>query len=287
MQKDFHYYCIFVLANLARFRKDEAGILAYCSQYVDDSQDSRQINVSGYKYDTVRTAQMDYNFFKWNVHKKIFFPFHFLPENPLGQRKFSYVTKAGSPFANALLDEAIEDRTPLRLYRIRVALHTFADSFAHEHFSGRNHIENDVRSLRRYKNGKWVTCKNILDNVMDILKARVGHIQAGTYPDYSYEKWQYVNYKKRVMPAKANYEYFLNAAGIILKKLALANEVKGIEKIWNSHAPRILELFSMRGDGSKNDLDIRCKNWVKAYPELFLRTGGEDFYYDPDAWRQT
>jgi len=32
MQKDFHYYGVFVLADLAGFFRDEAKIIAYSSQ---------------------------------------------------------------------------------------------------------------------------------------------------------------------------------------------------------------------------------------------------------------
>ena len=58
MQADFHYYCIFVLANLAKFTPKQARIIAYCSQFVDDSMDSGQIEIGNFKYDIVRTGHL-------------------------------------------------------------------------------------------------------------------------------------------------------------------------------------------------------------------------------------
>ena len=45
MQKDFHYYCIAILARAAGFGKSDALNIAYASQYVDDSTESEPIKV--------------------------------------------------------------------------------------------------------------------------------------------------------------------------------------------------------------------------------------------------
>ena len=37
MQTDFHFYCVAVLARAAGFSPDDALVLAYASQYVDDA----------------------------------------------------------------------------------------------------------------------------------------------------------------------------------------------------------------------------------------------------------
>jgi hypothetical protein len=42
MEKDFHYYCIGVLAKAAGFDKGDALTIAYASQYVDDATESTQ-----------------------------------------------------------------------------------------------------------------------------------------------------------------------------------------------------------------------------------------------------
>jgi len=152
MQIDFHYYCIFVLANLAGFSQEDAKTIAYSSQFVDDSRDSKRIKIKDYAYDTVRTAHNSIYFYKWNVQKKIYFPFHFIPPEVLKNNgSFSYVTKPNSNFAQMVIDEAINDQTDLRLYRMGVALHTYADTWAHQNFSGRKHRENNTENFANVK----------------------------------------------------------------------------------------------------------------------------------------
>ena len=56
MKEDFHYYCVFVLANLAGYPKKDAKTIAYCSQYVDNSTDHDEIEIGDYTFDTVCTA---------------------------------------------------------------------------------------------------------------------------------------------------------------------------------------------------------------------------------------
>ena len=45
MQKDFHFYCIGVLARAAGFSIDDALIIAYASQYVDNSTEGKLIQL--------------------------------------------------------------------------------------------------------------------------------------------------------------------------------------------------------------------------------------------------
>jgi hypothetical protein len=39
MEKDFHYYVTYALANKAGFSNDDSYIIAYASQYVDDNNE--------------------------------------------------------------------------------------------------------------------------------------------------------------------------------------------------------------------------------------------------------
>ena len=56
MKKDFHYYCIGVLAKATGFKEDDALTIAYASQYVDDATESEPIRVGEMLFDPVRTA---------------------------------------------------------------------------------------------------------------------------------------------------------------------------------------------------------------------------------------
>jgi len=285
MQKDFHYYGVFVLANLAGFSQDEAKTIAYASQYVDDSTDSKQIRIGDYVYDTVRTAHSGIRSFKWNVHKKIYFPFHFLPPEPVSGKEFSYVTQRDSPFANLVIDDAIADRSELRLYRIGIALHTFADTWAHQNFSGRKHIENDVRSIDCYEEDKWRALKRPWDFFLDLLRARVGHLQALEHPDYGFENFRYKNFEGREF-FRQNPEEFSKAAQAVLKKLVCAKGTTRSDAILREHQTKIVSILGTPPKDAKNNLESRCAMWVSEYRELFKSKDGEtSFQYDPNEWR--
>lgn len=111
MQLDYHYHVIYHLAELAGFKASEAGTIAYASQYVDDSTESEPIEpFPDQQFDTVRTAHYNLGAFDWNIQKKIYMPFHFLPPrirwtNP---KAFSYVTRPASPKMNDWRNEALE-----------------------------------------------------------------------------------------------------------------------------------------------------------------------------------
>ena len=285
MQKDFHYYGVFVLANLAGFSQREAKTIAYSSQYVDDSTDSKQIRIGDYVYDTVRTAHSGIRSFKWNVHKKIYFPFHFLPPEPVSGKPFSYVTQPDSIFAHLVVDDAIADHSELRLYRIGIALHTFADTWAHQNFSGRKHIENDVRTIDCYQQDRWQALKRPWDFFLDLLRARVGHLQALEHPDYGYENWRYKNYWGQAV-SRRNPEEFAKAAKAVWQKLVGAKGGSQTDEIPSEHLTKITSILSTPPEDSKSSLQSRCILWISAYKELFdSENCATNCLYDPDEWR--
>ena len=56
MEKDFHYYCLGILARASGFAPEEALTIAYASQYVDDCTESEPIKVGDMIFDPVRTS---------------------------------------------------------------------------------------------------------------------------------------------------------------------------------------------------------------------------------------
>jgi|GEM_PF-7064177 len=286
MQRDFHYYGLFVLAHLAQFSREQSSIMAYCSQYVDDSLDHKQIKIGNYVYDTVRTAHTGLHSFHWNVQKKVYFPFHFIPEKPLNGNFFCYITKPNSPFANLLLDDAINDETGLRLYRIGVALHTFADSWSHDHFSGRRHRENNVEKLSRMKNDRYIPVKQFYDHFLDFFRVKIGHVQAYKHPDYTFERWKYRGFQK-AKHNRNNADHFLNAAYAIFVKLAHANGFTNYETVWEENKDAIQNCLEANPAIDEKALEKRCKTWVNTFPQIFQADTSDTFLYDKSRWRDT
>jgi len=279
MQKDFHYYGIYVLARCAGFNRDDARVIAYSSQYVDDSTESEPINVGDFVFDTVRTAHFGLKSYGWDVQKKVYIPFHFLPPFPLrdSQRKFSHVTKSNSLFAKRLLEEVFQDNSELKLYRIGIALHTFADTWAHQGFSGRYDEENDVEAIHLWENGRWNHL--FIENISLDLLPEIGHAEAGYYPDLPFQKWNYKNYEKRLV-VRDNRKEFLESVKEIFSRLVAVTKAKGEPPVdWNAIRNLLEKVLNLENQGC----DKRCENWKSKFSQFFLSIGDN---YEKTAWRR-
>lgn len=201
MEKDFHHHIIYALAKVAGYDKavdgsdeTEAKIIAYASQYVDDNCD-RTYKIKGldvklpaelpiddhYFYPTL-TQAVDITATKLETQRYIFMPFHFLPgQNYEPTKNMNGIcnprcTIRNSENANSLLDDAfnVTDKT-FGLYRIGIALHTYADTWAHERFTAFNEPWNKV--LDWYKDFK-------------ALAPNIGHADVWHLPDQICKTWR-------------------------------------------------------------------------------------------------
>jgi hypothetical protein len=201
---EFHYYIIHFLANHAGFRGEDARLLAYSSQFVDH-------NIISYKIKTVRglyntSPTQNYGFWDDSFPREVYIPFHFFPGNPDSKKNARKDGKKNplnctpnSGNVKSLLLESLKSRN---LYRVGIALHTYADSWAHQNFSGI--LEN------------W----NIIDE-KSIIPA-IGHAQALRKPDNPGITWD-----DQRLPTAAekitNRDRMLSAAKMIYKYLCTYN----------------------------------------------------------------
>jgi len=282
MQKDFHYYCIAVLARAAGFNRRDALTVAYASQYVDDSTESTPIKVDGLIFDPVRTAHKALvGYLKvlgWSTQKRVLIPFHFIPPKPIRSPDDSFVTQPGSSFALSILDAALkESRELLRLCRIGVALHTLADTWSHKGFSGRDHEENDVESIQIKKDKGWE--RLLLKNVYLDALPEIGHAEADYYPDYSYLTWKYKRKMTGEQILRHNTAEFLVAAEKIYRQL-LKREKPGPNAAipWEDICDKIHTLLA----NPEPHLDKKCKCWSDTFEHMFSPL---KFEYDHRGWR--
>lgn len=317
MQKDFHFYCIAVLARAAGFEKEDALIIAYASQYVDDSTESELIRLNvakgNLRFDPVRTAYAGLELvmsMSWSAQKRVWIPFHYIPPNSFHAESsdtFSFVTQPDSPFARMLLEQVASE--PLenhkrRLCRMGIALHTYADTWAHQRFSGRrNRLENDVEDIGVKVNGSYRKLK--AENILLDAAPQIGHAEAGFFPDLTYQKWRY---RPRRPPGRKRYVERDNVAEFLQASETIYNWLREMSKPnapvlqWESElkpelcnlfeGPRVVEPdltdhLSMRAYRSYHtqDLDERCKRWKKAFADLFAPRP-EEYSYDREHWRK-
>ena len=287
MQKDFHYYCIGVLAKAAGFNVNDALTIAYASQYVDDSTESKPIRSSEHNiiFDPVRTAHIGLKAYEWSVQKRVYIPFHFIPAKPIRFADDSYVTEPDSDFAQLILEEACKEKPGLfRLCRIGVALHTYADTWAHQGFSGREHRENDVESIHIYQNddeeheNDWK--RLIWENLYLDLLPQIGHAEAGYFPDQPFQIWKCKMGATDEEIARENPKEFLTAAESIYKKLREADKSEPDTPIpWGNIKTEIENMLK----NSEDDIKERCKKWKGQFQHMFEPL---KFEYDKLAWRE-
>lgn len=279
MQLDYHYYVVFHLSELAGFSASEAETIAYASQYVDDATESEPIEpFPNQLFDTVRTAHYNLGAFNWDIQKKIYIPFHFLPKQIRWNDpyRFTYVTSQASmeDLATKLVDLALMEPLPqFRLIRLGIALHAVADTFSHCGFSGRHNEENDVGKVwLSNKDGSWDL--QILKPIADIFFPQIGHVEAFDYPDLPYLTWRYNNHQKKPI-VRNNSELCLQGASLIYKHLRKCKEPDVTESDLKTDYPgeyqKIEKLFLSSGSQ-----EARCNRWLKY-------TGAPS--YDKYKWR--
>ncbi len=243
MQKDFHFYVIGILANHAGYSNDEAIAIATASQYVDHATESFPIEFDdGRIVETTMTAHYHVQAFKPSVQRIVFMCFHFPPEGRTavdGKPAFSYRTRGNSRIINGLLRQIMADKIqglyddlegnnkiPFYMYRLGIAMHTLADSWSHNSFTGRHNQENDVGKIWFQKGDKFEK-QTINDWKWDVAPA-IGHLECGHYPDQPFRVMKYDLYdirdKKFKNRTRRNPIRFKNAAKTCLKWL---NDFKG------------------------------------------------------------
>lgn len=278
MQKDFHYYCVGVLARAAGFDRVDALTIAYASQYVDDSTESEPIRVGELTFDPVRTAHIGLRATEWSTQKRVYIPFHFIPPNPIRSPGDTFVTAPNSPFALMILKEACAERPGLRrLCRIGVALHTLADTWSHQGFSGREHEENDVESIYQRQGEGWK--RLVSENVYLDFLPQIGHAEAGYFPDQSFLTWKYTRKSTNEEVERNNTNEFLTAAETIYRQLCEADKSKSDRPIpWGDIETGIRGLLA----DPEQDVEKRCDKWRDGFQYIFDPL---EFRYDSRAWR--
>jgi len=186
MEKDFHFYVTYALANKAGFSADESHIIAYASQYVDDNNESQYprkdgppqfpfgIRVNGGFFRPIMTQSMSVKSLVYEIQKFVYVPFHFLPgdnNQPINGGQNKYSTTPDSQNARKLLKTALATRD---LYRIGIAVHTFADTWSHQNFTG---YEEDWNSVFHWR------------NPFRALTPNIGHADVGHLPDEISATW--------------------------------------------------------------------------------------------------
>ena len=223
MQIDGHHGMTYVLARMVGFKHEEADIIAYSAQYVDDATNAGTIRFdNGGMYTRISSAHGTFSIHNHlNQHENhlVWVPFHFLPgneglnagDNPDAELIKKLICRPDSDTAVEMLDMCMRDSKdkPYALHRLGITMHVYADTFAHQGFAGIIHEVNEVYDL-------------VLENedlgMVDKAKYKLlskrfpmGHGPALECPDKPYLRWSYTNGLDEKV-TRDNTEIFMTAA---------------------------------------------------------------------------
>jgi len=321
MQIDFHYYAVAVLARAAGFAPADALTLAYASQYTDDASESEPVRIGsgGACLDPVRTSYKGLEIlgsYTWSSQKRVWIPFHFLPPHPFDPRNpgsFSFITRpaAQSTLASLLLKQVKSKPAgsyKTYLCRLGIALHTYADTWAHQGFSGRRERDNDVEAICVYHRQSGGKQRLRIENILYDTLPAIGHLEAGSLPDLSFLKFEYYQPATARLIQRDNCLEFLAAAQAIYRQLKQMPKSASADVIsWEELKPHFSSLFLQgslqpgllpagqpvqvetpllkAGDAAQaNDLQARCEAWQGEFTALFAHAQAP-YAYDRLAWR--
>jgi hypothetical protein len=185
MEKDFHYYLTYAMAELTEMKHPE--VIAYACQFVDDNNEGQfsldgedvsfpeKIRAGGGNYYPVMTQSLSPKSLDPYVQKYVYIPFHFLPgDNNVRNKKGEsnpLSTTPDSLNAQSIFSSALASDNP---YLIGIAVHTYADTWSHQNFTGMQEEWNAVYP--------WY-------NVFKSIVPNIGHAEAGHSPDVISESW--------------------------------------------------------------------------------------------------
>ena len=302
MDIDFHYYMMRALAEKAGFKPADAQLIAYASQYVDDSTDAilpftlnnlpsiwyGDVKIGEKTIDPVVTAHSNLTYvggIRAEAQNGTYIPFHFLPAKAQsGDGTYDYITRPNGDIAKALIAKVVDELSHAsgeervrELIGLGIATHSYVDTWAHQNFSGRySEDDNSVGDIRIWKNGKWeAQAKPTTSEVTNIMATAIGHARAGYNPDKAYLRWQYRN-KREGLVERNNTEIFMTAAEAIFAVFKSASKGNGD---WQSIRSNVEACLADHPSDISDDnyAQKMIPNYKKNFPEIA-------FSYDKNEW---
>ena len=164
-------------------------------------------------------------------------------------------TTPDNAIANSLFDTAFKASDQTRLYRIGIATHAYADTWAHQNFVGWYDLFNDI--------------------ALDV-KPDIGHANAEHHPDWPAHRWED---SRLVNDAVDNTARFLDAAEKIYKKYRNYTTQLGrkANNTWNTLRTQLLRAMGASFSGNHN---YYRENRLQRYRELVPWLGD----FDESQW---
>lgn len=295
MQIDGHHAMTYIAARLAGYEHPEASIIAYSAQYVDDATNSGTIEfTNGAMYSRICSAHkmLDYrnldelsNHFAW-------VSFHFLPGNggkPAGENvDGSFIRKLvcqpDSHVARDMLRACAKDHEkPYSLHRIGIAMHVYADTWAHQGFVGVNHKINEVSILKSDNENVDKTYWNKITNYFISEAFPLGHGAALSHPDQPSLVWEYKNGLEEQVE-RSNPDIFIEAVDHMCRAMQcfrVLDTEMNLEKREGLPAVDSEIIFSLIKSITDGNGEIRHQRWIEEIKKGSFSFGAQELDYIP------
>ncbi|WGV26141.1 DUF6765 family protein [Halotia branconii] len=299
MQIDFHHGVTYVAARLAGFEHENANIIAYSTQYVDDATNDGLIRFeNGALFSRISSAHkmLDYRNFEELANYRVWIPFHFLPgngglpagEDPQGSFINKLICRPNSYVAQEMVRECIEHRhTPYGLHRLGITMHVYVDTWAHQGFAGVNHRVNEAKNLLD-EHGK--PDRKLIDRLQNYFISEalpLGHGSVLTNPDKPFLRWGYFNGRGEQI-TRNNPQDFLAAADNMCKAMQryLIGDPDAVVPGLPEPDKTLIALMLENITDDKGN--VRHQKWLNAIAEGKFSFGKADINYIPkgkDSWK--
>ena len=317
MNINFHYFAVKSLACLAGFPDAEAQQIAKYSQFVDDYNPPLVMTCSNIP-DVIKSSdKLDLysptlvgnfrpvstgftNPFEYATlivpreQRFILSPFHFMPfhESLAGQAGARVVPLSYGD--NSLIDRLLQIEVArygtgadakITLLRLGLLFHIFADTHAHQMFTGFVSNANRVSITEVHDNitGKNITgeahtrIRSLFKNAISHIPA-IGHVQAGHNPDLSHVSFTCSRDADNI--SRNNTEVFIEAARNMYRYLAKCrgnDSAPGIEL--NSESERKLRHGFLIEMPRRHTMHTLAAHWKQVFPDI-------DYHYSSGEIRQ-
>lgn len=201
MDIDFHFGTVYVLSRWAGFSGEDAKIIATSSQFVDDNLTDLPIDLDnatlsyplkdGNTYELRLSGHRIWQKLDEEGNHHVWIPFHFLPGLEGASENEKLICKRNSALANEIINDMIQNKyKSYGLYRLGISLHVYADTWAHQEFSGRTGPENEATDLVVIDPIPDLATR-LEDEGLEVLAERklLGHARAIHWPDRPYATW--------------------------------------------------------------------------------------------------
>lgn len=310
MQTDMHYYGTYALARAAGLPIDDAYIVAYSAQYVDDStkSDSKiNPNDEGMLYG-IATAHSNLEAIKNSKldlleQRMVWVPFHFFPGNEGDSLTDKLVCQKNSPLAQTMVQNNLEHALKVDYGRqlLGITAHVYADTFAHYGFSGISADHNKIKdgslstlnlesdSIAEYLQNKL---SGFVDNYISRLTEHgvdgLGHAEVATYPDRPYLKWEFIYEGQTTPTERDNPQTFIEGSEALFNLFRQYAEQKYSASSTTTFANIKTKVQSIINFQGKKDQ--RSALWCEAIKNGSLfncpKPEAEKLHYDESEWEQ-